>query len=372
MKTNLLQHIWRFLLQLFFTFALDLALGGVTYFALTSYTKLMTREYNTNGSDFKSIVLGNGLEALIAVLMIRLLNLFDYKISPRWINFLILTVLVYVSDKVFFSLVYGHPERLISPIYYTHPLIVAFGSNIILATNFVYLFQRYDRKRNKKITEQEYELLELKELKTKAELEALQAKISPHFLYNSLNSIASLIHENPPKAEQMVLLLARFFRYSTNAKSQYMTPLIDEIEMVKTYLEVEKVRFDERLEYTIHFENESLQNCLIPQFLIQPLVENAIKHGISKITGKGLLEIDISHKQDTLLISISDNGVPFPKNLDTGYGLRSTQDKLRLLCGEDARLEIVSHPKKTVQIFIKNVQPEPTVLPNRLTEIPQL
>ena len=218
----------------------------------------------------------------------------------------------------------------------------------LVGINIVYYWFTRERKQIIKLTEQEYQILQMNDLKTKAELQALEAKINPHFLYNSLNSIASLVHEDPDKAEHMVMNLSKFYRYSTGRNNEYFDTLDNELEIVKTYLEVEKVRFDERLNYQVVFQNEQLGNCQIPRFLIQPIVENAIKHGISKIAQNGVVKINISEEKDNLIIKIHDNGVPFPDDIFSGYGLKSIQDKLRLLSGEKASMSIVNEPEKAV------------------------
>jgi two-component system, LytTR family, sensor kinase len=218
----------------------------------------------------------------------------------------------------------------------------------LIGINIVYYWFTRERKQIIKLTEQEYQILQMNDLKTKAELQALEAKINPHFLYNSLNSIASLVHEDPDKAEHMVMNLSKFYRYSTGRNNDYYDTLNNELEIVKTYLEVEKVRFDERLNYQVIFQDEKLGNCQIPRFLIQPIVENAIKHGISKIAANGIVKIDISEENSNLIIKIHDNGVPFPDDIFSGYGLKSIQDKLRLLSGEKASMSIVNEPEKAV------------------------
>lgn len=202
------------------------------------------------------------------------------------------------------------------------------------------------------MTEQEYQLLQLNDLKIRAELEALEAKINPHFLYNSLNSIASLVHDDPDKAEHMVLNLSKFYRYSTGRSQEHYDTLENELEIVKTYLEIEKIRFDERLIYTVEFEDKAFRKYKIPRFLLQPIIENAIKHGISKIAGQGVLKIKVSKEKENLNIKIFDNGVPFPDNIFSGYGLKSIQDKLRLLSGETASMELTNSPEKVVIITL--------------------
>jgi two-component system, LytTR family, sensor kinase len=218
----------------------------------------------------------------------------------------------------------------------------------IVGMNIIYYWFTRERTQIIKMTEQEYEILQMNDLKNKAELAALEAKINPHFLYNSLNSIASLVHENPDKAEHMVMNLSKFYRFSTGRNNEHFDTLKNELEIVKTYLEVEKVRFDERLVYSVELQNEALQNCQIPRFLIQPIVENAIKHGISKLAGNGVVRINILEEKDNLIIKIHDNGLPFPDNIFSGYGLKSIQDKLRLLSGEKASMTINNKPEKAV------------------------
>jgi two-component system, LytTR family, sensor kinase len=142
--------------------------------------------------------------------------------------------------------------------------------------------------------------------------------------------------------------LSKFYRYSTGRNNEYFDTLNNELEIVKTYLEVEKVRFDERLNHQVIFKDEKLGNCQIPRFLIQPIVENAIKHGISKIAANGIVKIDISEENNNLIIKIHDNGVPFPDDIFSGYGLKSIQDKLRLLSGEKATMTINNEPEKAV------------------------
>ncbi|MBO0933107.1 histidine kinase [Fibrella aquatilis] len=226
------------------------------------------------------------------------------------------------------------------------------ASYMLVANLFLYIL-RQGRQLTRKLSEQEYQLLNMEKLKTRAELDALQAKINPHFLYNALNSIASLVHEDPDKAETMTLLLSKLFRYSTGRDGSMFTTLAEELEMVKTYLQVEQVRFGDRLSFEIEGGNEVVNAMTIPQFLLQPLVENAIKHGISKRAGNGCIRISIREEADWLCLSVHDNGPAFAESMSGGYGLRSIQDKLRLLYGDDARVELQNEPLKQVCIWLK-------------------
>jgi two-component system, LytTR family, sensor kinase len=336
----------RFWLLGFFTV---MAFNGHIYFVVGILrNKAQWRDFAIN------IVYSNIFDASIIILGCWMMLRFGKWIKSLFFRHLILTLfaLICVMFKFYtFTIAYQlFRERQYTNVDNTerdwYDLLFTLG--IVLGINLVYYWFTRERKQIIKLTEQEYQILQMNDLKTKAELQALEAKINPHFLYNSLNSVASLVHEDPDKAEHMVMNLSKFYRYSTGRNNEYFDTLNNELEIVKTYLEVEKVRFDERLNYQVVFENDKLGNCQIPRFLIQPIVENAIKHGISKIAGNGVVKINILEEKNNLTIKIHDNGVPFPDDIFSGYGLKSIQDKLRLLSGEKATMSIVNEPDKAV------------------------
>lgn len=234
----------------------------------------------------------------------------------------------------------------------TAPWYIYVMGNLLISNIFLYVLQQ-GRQLTRKLSEQEIQLLNLEKLKTRAELDALQAKINPHFLYNALNSIASLVHENPDQAEEMTLLLSKLFRYSTGRTGELFSTLADELEMVRTYLQVEQVRFGSRLTFSVDVSDESLNELRLPQFLLQPIVENAIKHGIAKRADSGRIDVRIYEKNGELHLCVHDNGPAFPDDMEGGYGLRSIQDKLKLLYGDDARVELQNWPLKQVLLSIR-------------------
>jgi two-component system LytT family sensor kinase len=221
---------------------------------------------------------------------------------------------------------------------------------VVVGTVFYFYYARLATM-NAKLQEKELDLVKIKQLKTQAELQTLQSKINPHFLYNSLNSIASLIREDADKAEDMTLKLSRLFRYSINSHQENMAPLTDEMEIVNTYLAIEKVRFGDRLNFITHID-DTVNNIQIPRFLLQPLVENALKHGLNNLASNGILKISINKENENIVIVIADNGKPFPAELNMGYGLQSTYDKLTLLYGENYQVQIVNSPEKQIRILI--------------------
>lgn len=181
----------------------------------------------------------------------------------------------------------------------------------------------------------------LTRMKMEAELQALQAKINPHFLFNTLNSIASLISENPKAAEATVEKLSELFRYTLKNAEKNTVSLAEELDIVRTYLEIEKVRFGDRLQYDIKCD-PAVRDFMIPALIIQPLVENSIKHGIASELRGGKILVEATQTGKNCLISVIDDGKGFEgaKSVN-GFGLRSVEERLRLLYGESASLRIV-------------------------------
>lgn len=192
------------------------------------------------------------------------------------------------------------------------------------------------------------------QLATEARLDALQAQINPHFLFNTLNTIGMLIRTNPEKARALLHRLASFFRHSLEQNSRFVT-IGKEMEFVRNYLILEKARFREKLKIRRKIDRELLEQ-VIPALSIQPLVENAIRHGITRKEGKGTVEISIC-MGDTgsrnIEITISDDGVGInpeilPRVFEPGFGsgsgvgLYNVDERLKMIYGEKNGLKIQS------------------------------
>lgn len=203
------------------------------------------------------------------------------------------------------------------------------------------------------VNQKDVEIAKMKELKNQAELHALHSRINPHFLYNSLNSIASLAHTDADKTENMATGLSDLFRYSINKENKTFVSVAEELAMVKKYLEIEKTRFGNRLTYEINAGESTLEKQ-IPKFLIQPLVENAIKHGLSKMKGNGKIRVEIKQEGKDLLLSIFDNGPDFPDEPVSGYGLQNLHDKLNIIYGNQALINWENGAHKNFTIMLKN------------------
>ena len=151
--------------------------------------------------------------------------------------------------------------------------------------------------REKELIQQTYE----------ANLTALRSQINPHFLFNTLNSIGELVHESADLAEEAVEKLAFIFRYTLRMSSQNFVSLADEISLISTYLDLEKIRFGERLDVHIEIDSD-VKDVQVPSFIISTLVENCIKHGIAKILHSGLVSIEAFKEDDFLVVEVVDNG----------------------------------------------------------------
>lgn len=194
----------------------------------------------------------------------------------------------------------------------------------------------------------EFERKQLESLKDQATLSALRARLNPHFLYNSLNSVASLIHVDGAKAERMLLALSELFRYLINYHQSHFSSLAEELEMIDIYLKIEKIRFGDKLKYTMQVDVDQ-ENEQVPRMLLQPLVENAIKHGTSKIKS-GELVIRAARNNEKLVLEVQDNGPDFDDEMNNGYGLEHVVEKLNLLYGSNYNMQLLHKPDKKVRI----------------------
>jgi len=198
---------------------------------------------------------------------------------------------------------------------------------------------------------------ELVELAATAQLAALRAQINPHFLFNSLNSIAQLIRADPDRAEACVERLAEMFRYVLRYGEKDFVPLAEELEMARAYLDIERARFGDRLRVETHVDPPSLQH-LIPNLILQPLVENAVRHGLSRKRGGGTVRIDASLADGCLELSVGDDGLGMPDTAlervyEHGIGLRNLRDRLARLYGPAHLPEITSAPGSGTRVRLR-------------------
>lgn len=180
---------------------------------------------------------------------------------------------------------------------------------------------------------------------SEARLQALRMQINPHFLFNTLHAVSSLVERDPQGVRRMLARLSELLRYTLEDGSETEVPLRQEIGFLDRYLEIQRIRFQDRLEVTKEIAQDVVE-ALIPNLILQPIVENAIKHGASRVPGIGRVRIDAHRENDRLIVRISDNGPglngeTIPEE-DRGFGLRNTRERLEELYGDAFELSFMS------------------------------
>jgi two-component system, LytTR family, sensor kinase len=205
------------------------------------------------------------------------------------------------------------------------------------------------------LREREVQAARLEAQLADARLEALTAQLHPHFLFNTIQGISTLIHRDPEAADEMLARLSDLLRHSLQRDGGHEIPLTREMELLRLYLGVVQSRFADRLTLTIRVP-DTLDDALVPHFLLQPLVENALHHGIARRAGAGHIEIAAERQGDALILRVTDDGpgpAPSPRPFPAGgIGLANTRDRLVHLYGDAQRLEIGAAPQGGFQVTV--------------------
>jgi two-component system, LytTR family, sensor histidine kinase AlgZ len=183
-------------------------------------------------------------------------------------------------------------------------------------------------------------LIELNTLAREAELKALRSQINPHFLFNSLNSISALTAADPKSARRMTELLAEFFRKSLDAGKKEFVTLREELELVSYYLDIEKIRFGKRLAVEIQIDEECPEKT-VPPLILQPLVENAVKHGIAHLIGGGTITIKSRCGKKSLTVTVENPCDPDrPKGTGNRLGLENIRNRLHTIYNAKSNITV--------------------------------
>ena len=304
---------------------------------LTSYVRI---------DGFKSALLINALvNFVLGISVTHFYRLF--AIRQGWLNFPLYKILprVFVSVLAMVSILTAINLPLDR---YTYPIFqqldITFGflmgyflnlSKFILLWTLTYhLFQYWERSL---IAEKEKYQLQAA-AKENAYLN-LKNQLNPHFLFNSLNSIRTLVDADPRLAKSAINQLSSLLRSSLQTGKQKTILLKDELQTVKDYLAIEGIRFDDRLKYTFNLSNEAL-DCHVPPMMLQTLVENCVKHGISNLKNGGEIILEAHILNNELHISITNSGHFIPKHNHEGVGLTNTRERLKILYDEKASITI--------------------------------
>jgi LytS/YehU family sensor histidine kinase len=207
---------------------------------------------------------------------------------------------------------------------------------IVLIAHVASYYQRF--------RERELRSSQLQAQLEKARLQALKSQLQPHFLFNTLNSISALMLTDVEAADRMITRLGDLLRISLETAGTQMTTLSRELEFVNCYIEIEKVRFEERLNVCIEVAPETL-DASVPHLLLQPLVDNAIKHGISRRVAGGEIRISATKNDGDLNLEVRDNGPGLHEpshSSSSGVGLRITRERLETIYGQHHSVELLT------------------------------
>lgn len=294
---------------------------------------------------FISLILTCVLGLIITHIM--RLNIFFLKVLEKPLKtqityFIVLTIIFAIllgvtAESVDFLIGYN-PERLQKFSKSERLFLSSFNALwLILVWNLIYFIYHYVESNRR----QQLDTLRLEAVVKSLELKTIKSHINPHFIFNALNSIRALVDENPQRARTAITELSNILRSSMQAEKMETVPLQQELDIVRDYLALEHMRFEERLQIELNIDENTL-NQPVPPMMLQTLVENAIKHGISKQINGGMIRIISDFKKDRHELVVQNSGKlnGTKSSKDEGFGIKSTQDRLNLLYQGKAKFEI--------------------------------
>jgi LytS/YehU family sensor histidine kinase len=243
------------------------------------------------------------------------------------------------------------------------PVIISLVYWIVVTGYMAMKSQQEVRDRKMRIAELETQLAQ-------SRIETLRTQLNPHFLFNALNTISAHVEGAPRTARWMLEQLGDLLRLSLDHAGEQEVPLQQELAFVDRYLKLQKIRYEDRLDVIVDVEPTTLR-ALVPTFILQPLLENAIRYGIATRSAPGTIEIQAWQEAAALHLTVRDDGPGLPANWDPehglGVGLSNTRERLRRLYGVDQRFQITGAPGGGVQVdltlpFHAGSAPSPAVL----------
>src|SRR5579862_298901 len=272
------------------------------------------------------------------------------KILPKLIIAVIITTLVFILFQMSVYQVFNlyEYENRYKLDFMTRLLANVLDRGLyILPWTLIYYFYHYIDKSRK----QQVDTLKMEALVKELELKTIKSHINPHFIFNALNSIRALIDENPGRARTAITELSNILRSSMQAEKLETVSFEKELNIVKDYLALEHIRFEDRLRVEYDIDEDTLDQP-IPPMMLQTLVENAIKHGISKQVHGGNVKIISDFKDDFHQLIIQNTGYLNGSVYDDGFGLTSTKNRLQLLFGDKANFDIKEINGNTVEATV--------------------
>ena len=281
------------------------------------------------------------LWAALTPLVVWLARRYGLEGSRRWRNILIhltaglvIAVLKTVADRAIFAMLSG---------FWTYLLLSTVALQLVVYIGIVagaHGVEFYRRSR-------EREALERRLAETRLQLLGMQ--LQPHFLFNTLNTIAELVHHDPDTADDMIVGLSDLLRLTLQLENRQQVTLREELALLTKYLDIQRARFGDRLRVEMQVEPEA-EDALVPSLLLQPIVENSIRHGLAARATAGCINVRVRRVERRLLLDVIDDGIideTPPSRPGQGLGLSNTRARLEALYGGNCRLELSSTPHGT-------------------------
>jgi len=296
---------------------------------------------------FMIIVIGIGLSHLYRA----------FLLNNEWVSRpLQLLIPLVIIGSLIAGLIYSLTLASILDLFYPSIgalLVTPFETLAALILNFFILFMLWTScylaySYLKNYEREEINNLRLESSQREMEMSILKSQLNPHFIFNAMNSIRALVDENPKLAKDAVTKLSNILRGTLMADKRNLVTLKDELSMVTDHLDLEKIRYEERLTIQYDIDPTSLE-VMIPPMTLQTLVENGIKHGISKLPEGGSISIQIKSSEENILITIVNTGkLSMSNELRTGIGMQNVRRRLDLIYGKEFRLELKQLTESTV------------------------
>lgn len=346
---------WRELIENRNRFFWVLHIGGWIGFGLVHYLGSLLHDLR---DLFTWVVILNAYAGAILSYPLRYIYQKSWNLTPLKIALVIIIssycsgLLWQIVKNVTYWEIYKHGFRPDFWLYYTQQALWSFY--IMLSWSGLYFGIKYYQM----LQREKEKVLKANNMADQAQLKMLRYQLNPHFLFNTLNAISTLILIDENKtANGMVTRLSEFLRYSLDMDPMKKVSLTKEVEALSLYLDIEKVRFEERLK--VHYEvQHNCKDALVPSFILQPIVENAIKHAIAVKETNGIISIIVSRFANDLQLVVSDNGpgaeiVKGNLHRENGVGLSNTRERLATLYGENYSLVASDNVPTGVKISIR-------------------
>ena len=295
-----------------------------------------------------SIIFSNSIA--ISAFVCIYLSTNTFKSVTRVVQVLLILIsLVFgaISGSIIVSLIRGTDLTLLLG-EQNNLIIRAIVGNFLFGGVMIFFFASRARivEAKRIVLEERMKLLDMKNMTIETELRLLQAQIEPHFLFNTLSNVMSLIDTNPDKAKKMMECFSDFLRASLHIARDKTITIAQEMELIRSYLDIHRVRMGNRLSYTIDIP-DSLLEYRIPPLLIQPLVENSLKHGLEPKIEGGEIAIKGAPEESVFAITIADSGIGISeKNVGNGIGLENVRKRIRMFCNGDGDGRLILEKNK--------------------------